>query len=178
MIDDGIDSVTSRDQRDLEAKAAEIYGILSDVEDSLRLNRDAHIKYLYGGIGPLSPGFISLDASRTWICYWITHSLALLGAPLPPTISQQAIIAFLASCQHPDGGFGGGPYQLPHLAPTYAAICTLVTLGGTEALSIIDRQRLHAYLLRMCVPLGQGGGMTMHEGGIGDMGFTHAPFLL
>ena len=116
--------------------------------------------------------------------------------------------------QHPEGGFGGGPYQLAHLAPTYAAVSALVTLGGTEALSgtgchlaavcaafpsistaartlcrrphvrmqaatadpacccrtcfppaVVDRPKLHAFLLRMCVPPEQGGGMTMHEGG-------------
>lgn len=37
--------------------------------------------------------------------------------------------------QHPDGGFGGGPFQLAHLAPTYAAVAALVTLGGEDALS-------------------------------------------
>jgi hypothetical protein len=37
--------------------------------------------------------------------------------------------------QHPEGGFGGGPYQLAHLAPTYAAVSALVTLGGADALS-------------------------------------------
>ena len=37
--------------------------------------------------------------------------------------------------QHPEGGFGGGPYQLAHLAPTYAAVSALVTLGGPDALS-------------------------------------------
>lgn len=37
--------------------------------------------------------------------------------------------------QHPEGGFGGGPYQLAHLAPTYAAVAALVTLGGEDALS-------------------------------------------
>ncbi len=37
--------------------------------------------------------------------------------------------------QHPEGGFGGGPYQLAHLAPTYAAVAALVTLGGQDALS-------------------------------------------
>ena len=112
----------------------------------------------------LAAGFIALDASRAWICYWILHSLALLEAPLPETPTRESIIAFLASCQHPEGGFGGGPYQLPHLAPTYAAVGALVTLGGADALSVIDRPRLHSYLLRMCIPPERGGGMTMHEG--------------
>lgn len=66
------------------------------------------------------PGFLGLDASRTWLCYWILHGLALLERPLPVEPGRASIIAFLSSCQDPEGGFGGGPYQLPHLAPTYA----------------------------------------------------------
>ena len=114
-------------------------------------------------------GFIALDASRTWLVYWVLHSLALLQAPLPDAPSRADIVAFLAACQHPEGGFGGGPYQLAHLAPTYAAVAALVTLGGDDALRVVDRLRLQAFLLRMCVPPERGGGMTMHEGGEVDV---------
>lgn len=31
--------------------------------------------------------------------------------------------------QHPDGGFGGGPGQAPHLLSTYAAVCALAIVG-------------------------------------------------
>ena len=33
----------------------------------------------------------------------------------------------------------GGPGQLPHLAPTYAAVLALCTIGSDKAFSIIDR---------------------------------------
>ena len=33
----------------------------------------------------------------------------------------------------------GGPGQLPHLAPTYAAVLTLCTIGTHEAYTVIDR---------------------------------------
>lgn len=146
-------------------------------------------------------GFISLDASRTWICYWVVHRSDM---PLMPTLSlsmphlmsnpSASVQPGAAGCpaarpaqqgqhhcihcqlpgalrrllpalllefgleiqhvqaepctshhftlmprrcplQHPDGGFGGGPYQLAHLAPTYAAVGALVTLGGADALA-------------------------------------------
>jgi prenyltransferase beta subunit len=35
----------------------------------------------------------------------------------------------LITNQHPDGGFGGGPGQIPHLLPTYASVCALVIVG-------------------------------------------------
>lgn len=52
---------------------------------------------------------------------------------------------FLRLSQHPDGGFGGGPGLLAHLAPTYAAVATLVNLNregvfeDDEPLRLIDR---------------------------------------
>lgn len=57
------------------------------------------------GLASLPAGFVALDASRPWICYWILHSLALLDRPLcasdipcPDTVAE-----FLGACQHPDG---------------------------------------------------------------------------
>ena len=35
--------------------------------------------------------------------------------------------------QDPTGGFAGGPSQLPHLAPTYAAVSALMVAGTEEA---------------------------------------------
>ncbi|KAL4859002.1 Protein farnesyltransferase subunit beta [Chlorella vulgaris] len=57
----------------------------------------------------------------------------------------------------------GGLGQLP------SAVSTLVTLGGADALQVVDRPKLHSFLLRMCVGPEQGGGMTMHEGGEVDV---------
>ena len=118
------------------------------------------------------PGFSSLDASRPWICYWILHSLALLGDShfLERTSpSTNVIVDFLVSCQHHNGGFSGGPHQLPHLATSYAAVAALLTIGGDHALGCINREALYDFFLRRCVPSEQGGGMTMHEGGEVDV---------
>lgn len=38
------------------------------------------------------------------------------------------------------GGYGGGPMQMAHMAPTYASICALITLGTEAALASINRQ--------------------------------------
>ena len=62
---------------------------------------------------------------------------AMLPSPklnVPPCLSVCMCVCLWWLLQHPEGGFGGGPYQLAHLAPTYAAVCTLVTLGGADAL--------------------------------------------
>lgn len=66
------------------------------------------------------------------------HSLDLLRIEIPKDIATRAI-STLAACQNPTGGFGGGPRQLSHLAPTYAAVNALAIIGTSEAYDIIDR---------------------------------------
>lgn len=171
MFDDGHSTDTSKAQTALEKWVLSLYQQidttdLQDSVDGLKLNRAAHIPYLQGGLGQLNAGFAVLDASRPWMCYWLVHSLALLDAPLPDQPSQQQIVHFLSCCQHADGGFGGGPFQVPHLAPTYAAVSALITLGSPEALAAVDRTKMLGYLTRMCVPREQGGGFTVHAGDI------------
>eukprot|EP00798_Chlamydomonas_sp_ICE-L_P013781 gene13781-19689_t len=175
MLDDGLPTETSTSQVALEKKVYPLYAELEQLEteeinDSLLLLRNNHVKYLHSGLGELPGGFTTLDASRPWICYWLLHSLALLNAPMPdkgPTADE--VVDFLACCQDKRGGYGGGPLQMPHLAPTYAAVCALVTIGSEHALSSINREALLDFLQRMCIPEENGGGFSIHEGGEGDL---------
>lgn len=169
MLDPELDTSTSEQQRELEERIAGLYHLLVDLDPArrngeLELLRDKHVRYLQTGLGQLPPGFAALDASRPWICYWLLHSLALLHAPLPPAITAADVVHFLRCCAGTMGGFGGGPCQLPHLAPTYAAVSALVTLGTPEAFASLDRPALSSFLQRMAVPPERGGGFTMHEG--------------
>lgn len=62
------------------------------------------------------------------------------------------------------GGFGGSPMQIAHLAPSYASVCALVSLGGEEALRAVDRQAMYEFLCRMAISPAQGGGFCIHKG--------------
>lgn len=57
----------------------------------------------------------------------------------PSESIQDRVVRSLSRWQHPEGGFGGGPGQLPHLAATYAAVNALVTIGTKQAYRIINR---------------------------------------
>ncbi|NWW95217.1 FNTB farnesyltransferase, partial [Rhynochetos jubatus] len=102
------------------------------------LQREKHLHYLKRGLRQLSEAYECLDASRPWLCYWILHSLELLDEPLPQSVASD-VCQFLSRCQSPQGGFGGGPGQHPHLAPTYAAVSALCIIGTEEAFGVIDR---------------------------------------
>ncbi|KAK0548301.1 CAAX farnesyltransferase (FTase) subunit beta [Tilletia horrida] len=94
------------------------------------LNRQAHLAFVSEMLGPLPAAFTaSFDTNRSWIQYWTIHTWDLLGAAFDPTTRARAI-ATLLSFQHPDGGFGGGPDQIPHLMNTYPAVCALAIVGG------------------------------------------------
>jgi hypothetical protein len=51
-------------------------------------------------------------------------------------------VATVTPMQHPDGGFGGGHGHAAHSATSYAVLLSLVLVGGTEALDLIDRKAM------------------------------------
>jgi protein farnesyltransferase subunit beta len=159
-------TVTQEEQWMVEGHVFHIYRQFTDLRPNaqsvmLELQRDEHIQYLTKGLRQLSSSFSVLDANRPWLCYWILHSVALLADCVDAALESNAI-DFLNRCQDRNGGYGGGPGQMPHLATTYAAVNSLITLGGRRSLSSINRTTLHSFLLRM---KDTSGGFRMHDGG-------------
>uniref|UniRef100_A0A8C3SFN1 Protein farnesyltransferase subunit beta n=1 Tax=Chelydra serpentina TaxID=8475 RepID=A0A8C3SFN1_CHESE len=81
-------------------------------------------------------------------------------------LSPSSVCQFLSRCQSPSGGFGGGPGQHPHLAPTYAAVSALCIIGTEEAFNVINREKLLEYLYSLKQP---DGSFIMHVGGEVDV---------
>lgn len=129
------------------------------------LSSKKHEKFAIKGLGVLAHYFDGLDASRTWLCYWSTHTLRLLNREVP---HQQQISAFLRKCYNNDtGGFGGGPQQMAHLAPCYSAVNALVELQDFEFLKKIkEDSSLVSFFNSMKNPDGnQKGSFLMHKNG-------------
>lgn len=136
--------------------------------DSVLLTRSSHISYLYPLFFNLAGHFACLDSSRAWIIYWIVGAFSVLEARLKEDERLRAIRTIM-SCQHPEGGFGGGPGQMAHLASTYACIAALsILLDGAdqnvvdETLAKIDRNKMLQWMLSLKMP---DGSFTMHHGG-------------
>ncbi|EFA07131.1 Protein farnesyltransferase subunit beta-like Protein [Tribolium castaneum] len=163
--DEGVVTITSLEQIEVEEA---VYKKLHDLSLRIKVNpnlpellQENHKCYLLDCLIYLSSGYQSLDASRPWLCYWILHALALMGIKIDEKL-KSAIAKFLAKCQSPDGGFGGGPGHLAHLAATYAAVNALVILGTEEAYNVIKRDKLQQFLWRMRQP---DGSFCMHKDG-------------
>ena len=154
------------DQLQTEAACAGLYGKQRHLDGTLQrerivLHRDAHVAYLLSGLGQLSGAYSSLDASRPWLCYWIVHSLgraACRRARRPGRWLPLALPRRRRQLRRPGAG--------AHLAPTYAAVCALATLGTERAYACLDRARLRSFLLRMKTAEG---GFRMHEDGECDV---------
>ncbi|XP_013386993.1 protein farnesyltransferase subunit beta isoform X2 [Lingula anatina] len=164
-------TLSSEEQCQVEEDVAKCFKRFKNIAESYPeqpvLQKDMHVKFLMKGLESLSESYECLDASRPWLCYWILHSLDLLGVVISDDKALK-IANFLGKCQSPTGGFGGGPLQEPHLAPTYAAVNALSILGKytEEAYDVIAREKLQQYLKRMHTP---DGGFKMHLGGEVDI---------
>ncbi|KAK1440866.1 hypothetical protein QVD17_06698 [Tagetes erecta] len=163
-------TITQEEQWTLEAQVNHLYRLFDSIPPNsqsamLELHRDSIMEYLVKGLRHLSSSFSVLDANRPWICYWIFHSIALLGESADFDLEHNAI-DFLSRCQDHQGGYGGGPGQMPHLATTYAAVNTLITIGGHKSLASINRGKIYSFLRRMKQT---SGGFTMHDGGEVDV---------
>ena len=111
------------------------------------------------------------DNGQPWMIYWIVNALDVLGSP-SGILDNQPItskcVKLLEHCQCPDGGFEGGPYQLPHLAATYASILSVISLGSEEGYKMVNREKMYNFLMGMRNPAIKGS-FLMHDKGECDM---------
>ena len=125
------------------------------------LDKRKHIQQLILGLRERSHSY-QIVPTQSWIIYWITHSLALLEQQASIDDVATDVIEFLKECSHPEGGYGGGPGQIAHVATTFASVNALITINSDEALESIDRLGLVKFLHRMKQ---DDGSFRMHDQG-------------
>lgn len=128
----------------------------------------SHIKYLRKCLlSPLPEPYICLDASQPWLCYWAIHSLELLDSgSFSDEMLANKIRAILGDCKK-GGPFGGSPCQIPHLAPTYAAVMALCIM---EDYTLLDASAIKAFIMST---KNRDGSFRMHDGGEADIRATY-----
>lgn len=161
---DGFDTHTTSEQKKVEDKVLSKYFLANEALkcniNTVKLDHAKHIEFLRSGLFDAAGTPQPLDASRSWVIYWDLHSLYLLKGDNFTDQERKKIIATYSTFQHPDGGFGGGPKQQPHLAPTYAAVNSLVALKGSDSFDVINVQKLKQFLLSLKQP---DGSYALHE---------------
>lgn len=112
------------------------------------IHRMQHIQFLENMMRSLSSHYECLDSSRPWMVYWTLNAAHLLNFRFCDDLLSR-VIQFLIRCRSKDGGFGGGPAQVSHLATTYAAVNALCIIGSAEAYDAIDKPMLLQFLYRV-----------------------------
>ncbi|CAF0912865.1 unnamed protein product [Rotaria sordida] len=169
------DTLTNIDQADCEQAVEKFFQDFLKQQSNFGLKgpalyRDKHITFLLKGLRHVPRTHESLDASRPWLIYWIIQSLYLLDEQLSEAYIND-ICDFLQRCQHPNGGFGGGPGQIAHLAPTYAAVNALCLLRSEKAYKILNREKLSTWLETIRNP--SNGSFSLHVNGESDIRATY-----
>lgn len=99
--------------------------------------------------------------------YWMCNALGTLGVDFwtyEKDGLQEKCVEYISKCQHPDGGFAGGPYQIGHLASSYAAMLAIVLMGLEEGYKMVDRQKMYNFLMQMRNPKIKGSFLVHHKG--------------
>lgn len=112
--------------------------------------------------------------------YWLIHSLDVLDYPHNYLNHEKLIsgcVSFLSQCQSPEGGFMGGPDQLPNILPTYAAILSIITLGSEEGYKMINREKMYEFLMQRRNPAIKGS-FLVHEKGECDMRGAYTAMII
>ncbi|KAL5239718.1 hypothetical protein ACI65C_007128 [Semiaphis heraclei] len=169
LDNESIETTTSENQSQVEIKIEKLFeSFCSKAQcdpDAPVLYKQNHINYIKSHMFTLPENYECLDSSRPWLCYWLCQSLALLNCKLS-IVEKSNVVSFLSKCQHESGGFCGGPNQMPHLAPTYAAVCALCLIGTEEAYAVINRENLYKFLVSLRLP---NGSFRMHKHGECDV---------
>ncbi|ODV59933.1 protein farnesyltransferase [Ascoidea rubescens DSM 1968] len=169
---------TLTDQREVENSVIKIYkeflnsssdnyesgngsgsGSESEGENGIgNLKKSLHLKFLKNALKPLNPAFTKLDASQTWIVFWIVNSLLLLDQDYlvkNPELNEQIClkIGFIvdynkeSKSEKEYQGIGGGVGQLGHIASTYAAIMSLSFTKRYDVWERIPRKSIYDWML-------------------------------
>ncbi|KAF2104270.1 terpenoid cyclases/Protein prenyltransferase [Rhizodiscina lignyota] len=169
------DSLVTESSRLLDQTAAECMPYLTLTKFKTRdlnshglqkLRRARHIEFANDSLEELPGYMVVLDASRPWMGYWGIAALSMLRVDLVEEGYRERTVDTFRACQNESGGFGGGHGQYSHLACSYAAVLSLVAVGGEAAYETIDRRAMWRWLGRMKQP---DGGFTVCEGAEEDV---------
>jgi len=142
--------------------------------------RPFHSQYLIRNLKSTGPVGKVFDNGQPWMIYWLIHSLDVLDYPHDYLNNEKLIsncVSFLSQCQSPDGGFMGGPYQLPNILPTYAAILSMITLGSEEGYKMINREKMYEFLMSRRNPAIKGS-FLVHDKGECDMRGAYTAMII
>lgn len=131
---------------DEETKQKLLQSGLSNSDFQICLLKEKHKEFLLDSI--LDPktfekGYISLEVSRGWILFWITHALSLLKS-IPFNLDSRIATTIKGMENEKHGGYSNGNAYLSHGAPNFGTVFALLSLGK-EYFSDINRNLMYKF---------------------------------
>jgi protein farnesyltransferase subunit beta len=156
-------------EQDKVQKTIDEYYDVFDEKDTV-FYKHSHAIYAYISMHNIGHIAQILDNGQPWFAYWNLHTLSLVNDPSEQIDARETanLLDFLRQCQHPNGGFGGGPGQLPHGAACYGALLALIIMESEEGYKLINRPGMSKFLLSVRHPTIYGS-FVMHELGELDL---------
>lgn len=167
-------SHSQRAQAEMQEKVEKLFSSISldlstfTYKEYVTLDSESHSDFSLNGLLKLPRQVSSLSSGQPWLLFWNLNVLNMLKYPIPQALTSQ-IIQLLSQCKcAKTGAFCGGPYQDPHLAPTYASVVALISINCESGYDIVDREGIYSFILSMKKkkPLGA---FSMHKCGENDM---------
>ena len=170
-------------QLEHEHEEEETEGEVDESGISHYLLKDFHGQYLYFNLHNVGTILLSksfnnkgkwgraYDNGQPWMIYWICHAMDVLGHEQWDYHRDGSVpkcLKFLSYCQNPEGGFCGGPNQIPHVASSYAAILSIIIMAEEEGYKMVNREGMYKFLMKMRNPKIKGS-FFIHEKGECDM---------
>ena len=120
----------------------------------IEFDRERHIQYFLMNLKKLPRDYIALDSNRLTLVHFSVQSLELLNFfDTNADFDKNQIIEWIYHLQTKSlNGFRGGTsedtsHDFPHLAMTYSALSSLITLG--DGLERIDKKKIVSYLKQL-----------------------------
>lgn len=145
--DEGIETVTSRDQKEVEAS------IKGREKLDRKVLRNSHRDFLISLISGLPPPYIKTCHQEPWIPYWFLNAMSVLKLESVPHMSfyKEKCIDYLVKRISNDGGYSSSPQQRGHGVLSYVAINTIALAENYDS---IDRKSLYNFFMSLKQPDG------------------------
>ena len=147
--DEGLETVTSRDQKNTEKLVAE------REKSEIRIKRNAHRDFMLKLISGLPSAFTTLCSEEPWIPYWFLNTLSVLSLEKIQNYNfyVDACMKYLLK-RKPDQGYASAPQHKGHVILAYTAINSIALSQSEKAYATIDRRALYDWMMSLKQPNG------------------------
>ena len=147
--DEGVETVTSQDQKKTEQLVAETK------KSETIVKRNSHRDFMLRMISGLGAPFAKMCSEEPWIPYWFMNTMSVLSLEKIHNYKfyVDACLKYLLK-RKPEIGYASAPQHKGHVILAYTAINTIALSQDEKAYQTIDRRALYEWMMSLKQPNG------------------------